>query len=133
MVELARRYSNQPDLLNDLVRLREELARERDGRGVPDASTVESSPRRDPKRVRIARRMSAADVAELVRLRREGATVAVLADHFSIGSTAVKKFLREHKVRRMVRTRKTNNKVRTRVHSCCLFLFAWTKHPCQNR
>lgn len=100
-MELARRYSNQPDLLDDLVRLREELARERDGRGVPDASTVEPSPRRDPKRVRIARRMSAEDIAGLVRLRREGATVAVLSDHFNIGSTAVKKFLREHKVRRI--------------------------------
>jgi len=100
-VELARRYSNQPDLLDDLVRLRDQLARERDGRGVPDALTVKSSPRRDPKRVRITRRMSADDVAELVRLRREGATVAVLAERFAIGGTAVKKLLREHKVRRI--------------------------------
>lgn len=101
LVELARRYSNQPDLLDDLVRLRAELAREQDGRGVPDVSLVEPSPRRDPKRVRIARRMSAADVAELVRLRREGATVVVLAERFAIGGTAVKKLLREHKVRRI--------------------------------
>lgn len=100
-MELARRYSNQPALLDDLVRLRDQLADEQGGRGVPDASPVESSPRRDPKRVRIARRMSAADVAELVKLRREGATVAVLAEHFAIGSTAVKKLLREHKVRRI--------------------------------
>ncbi len=101
MVELARRYSNQPDLLDDLVRLRDQLACEQDSRGVLDASLVESSPRRDPKRVRIARRMSAADVAELVRLRREGATVAVLAERFAIGGTTVKKLLREHKVRRI--------------------------------
>jgi hypothetical protein len=99
LVELARRYSNQPQLLDELARTWRRLARELEDATPGEAIELTSAgPSQRPRLV--ANRLSEADVADLIVAFRAGATHTELAVGFGIGTTAVKKLLRERKARR---------------------------------
>lgn len=106
-MELARRYSNRPDRLDDLNRVMVELDRERGVDATPDSSLVMSTGRRDFRRLRITVRLTAEDRQMLIACYRCGATVRALAERFGLGATSVKRILRDNKARRKDQRRST--------------------------
>lgn len=106
-MELARRYSNRPDRLDDLNRVMVELDRERGIDATPDSSLVTSSVRRDFRRLRITARLTAEDRQALVDSYRCGATIRALTERFRLGTTSVKRILRDNKARRKDQRRRT--------------------------
>lgn len=97
-VDLLTRYSNRADLLGPLVSLMAKINE------MPDAD-VETHPLgsadgREPHSRRLADRLTPRDVRGLVAAYREGATIKSLAASYDIGTTSVKRLLREHGARR---------------------------------
>lgn len=99
-MELARRYSNFPDRLDDLVRVGAQLDKERGGDPTPDGSPVLSTGRRDPRRVKLTTRLTDADMRQLIERYHAGITIRELADQYTLGTTTVKRLLRDRKARR---------------------------------
>ncbi len=97
-MELARHYSNQPQLLDDLrqaaKQLRSELAPERDATPLLASAGPSQRPRL------VSSRLSEDDITNLIAAYRAGASTAELATRFGIGATTVKKLLRERRCRR---------------------------------
>lgn len=97
-MELCSRYSNRDDLLEPLVSVLKKINED------PSASEPEdqlvSADGSTPKAWRVTDRLSSSDVAGLIDSYRAGHTVRDLAERFKLGTTTVKRLLREHKARR---------------------------------
>jgi hypothetical protein len=100
-VELARRYSNRPDCLDDLNQVMVQLDHERGSMPRPIArwSCLLLAVTLDGFGSRLGR-LSAEDRRALIDSYRGGATIHVLAERFSLGATSVKRILRDNKARR---------------------------------
>lgn len=96
-VELTRRYSNHPDLLNPLVRVLAKIRSDAEDGGQPDLGAVHG---KQPDIWRIADRLTDQDVATLLDAYRAGTPTRVLAARYGISPTSIKRLLREHGVRR---------------------------------
>jgi hypothetical protein len=97
-VELCSRYSNRDDLLEPLVSVLEQI-----NKCTPESAPEDQLVSADgltPKAWRVADRLSPSDVADLIDSYRAGITIRELSERFSLGTTTVKRLLREHKARR---------------------------------
>ncbi len=101
MVDLVRAYSKRQDLCDDLsravLRLRSQQAKSHQSTSHGRVS-VRSVARSQPQR--LADRFTDEDESKLIQGYRDGLTIRDLAAQFSIGTTSVKKLLREHGVSR---------------------------------
>lgn len=98
-MELTRRYSNHPELLNSLVSV---MAKIKSGAGEDDQAGLGSIQGRQARGAwRIADRLTKQDVAALLDAYRTGTPSRVLAARYGLGTTTVKRLLREHGVRRL--------------------------------
>jgi DNA invertase Pin-like site-specific DNA recombinase len=96
MVELCRRYSNCPDLLNPLVSVLEKIKN-----GTPGTESVLVPVYgKEPGVWRVADRLSPADVGTLIESYRAGSTARLLAERYSVSTATVKRLLRDHGVRK---------------------------------
>jgi hypothetical protein len=100
VVKLARRYSNQLERFTELARAWDRLQREEGETSVRNDSITLTSAGPSQRPRLVASRLTEADVAELIAAFRAGGTHGELATRFGIGTTAVKKLLRERKARR---------------------------------
>jgi DNA-directed RNA polymerase specialized sigma24 family protein len=96
MVELCRRYSNRPDLLNPLVSVLEKI-KEGTSDTEPDLVSVRSN---ESGVWRVVDRLSPSEVATLIESYRAGSTARSLAERYSVSTGTVKRLLREHGVRK---------------------------------
>lgn len=96
-MELCRRYSNRPELLNSLVSV---LGKIKDGTADDSQPASASVCGKQPGVWRIGDRLTDQDVAALLDAYRRGTTAFSLAAHYGLGLTTVKRLLREHGVRR---------------------------------
>lgn len=97
LVELARRYSNRPELLNPLVRVMSMIHTE------PSDTTHHDRPSVEGANVvpwRISDRFAAHDIDVLIAAYRSGQTAPALAKRYDIGLTSVKRLLRDRGVRK---------------------------------
>jgi DNA-directed RNA polymerase specialized sigma24 family protein len=84
----------------ELARAWQRLQREQTETYTP-AETITLTSAGSSQRARlVSSRLSEAHIANLIDAYRAGATISELAQRFSIGTTAVKKLLRERKARR---------------------------------
>jgi hypothetical protein len=97
-VELCSRYSNRDDLLDPLVSVLEQINASTPASEAEDQ--LVSADGATPKAWRVADRLSPSDVADLIASYQAGNTVRDLAERFDLGTTTVKRLLREHKARR---------------------------------
>jgi len=97
MVELCRRYSNRPDLLNPLVSVLEKIKK-----GVPHDDEPDPAPVRgnEPGVWRVADRLAPSDVDTLIKSYQAGSTARVLAERYNVSTATVKSLLRDHSVRK---------------------------------
>lgn len=104
-VGLLVRYSNRPDLCDDLHRAIERLrtATAREAAWTLDRVSVCSE--RKPSVWKVADRLSEADVAEIITRFERGTAKRILAEQFGIGMTALKKLLKHHGVRQAWKVR----------------------------
>jgi hypothetical protein len=99
VVELLRRYANRADLLHDLTRAVDRL---RGAEVVPVEEQPEelvSAGRRSRQDI-LAVRFSPDDLARMIEKYRAGATIQAVAVEFRIGSTTLKRLIRERGARR---------------------------------
>ncbi|MGH8542045.1 MAG: resolvase [Gammaproteobacteria bacterium] len=97
MVELCSRYSNHPELLNPLVSV---MAKIKSGTGDGAPSDLGVVQGMQAGVWRVFDRLTKQDVAALLDAYRTGTPSRVLAARYGIGTTTVKRLLREHEVRR---------------------------------
>jgi transcriptional regulator of aromatic amino acid metabolism len=99
-VELARRYSNRPELLNPLVRTLDKIHN-----GTPsddvDLAVVEGRQARVPT---VNDRLTPADIQILIDSYMAGATSKKLAEEYGFSGTTIKRILREHGIRKYPRS-----------------------------
>lgn len=97
-VELLHRYSNRDDLLKPLVSVLERVS---DGRpaGQEEAQLV-SADGPTPRAWQLSDRLSPADVQALVKSYLAGSTIGALAKQYGIGTSSVKRLLRQHGARK---------------------------------
>jgi DNA invertase Pin-like site-specific DNA recombinase len=107
MVELTGRYSNHPDLVDHLSRIMAKLEQERGAGATPDGSLVVRTARRDARRLLVMARLRAEDVRALINSYHSGATIRDLAERFGLGTSSVKRLLRDNKARRKDQQRDT--------------------------
>jgi hypothetical protein len=100
-VELLRRYSNRPELIKPL---RAVLKRVRAHDGGTDANSGRGEPSRtiaspsEPWRLRD--RLSEEQVEQLIAEYHAGATIMDVAARYGLGTTTVKRLLRQRRARR---------------------------------
>lgn len=97
-MELCSRYSNRDDLLEPLVRVLEQI--NQDLLVSEPKDQLVSADGATPKAWRVADRLSPTDLANLVASYRGGTTIRDLAEQFNLGTTTVKRLLREHGARK---------------------------------
>jgi hypothetical protein len=97
VVELCRRYSNHPDLLNPLVSVLTKIKSGAADNGPAGLAVVCG---RQPRVWRLAERLTEGDVATLLDAYRTGTPTRILAARYGVGTTSVKHLLRQHGVRR---------------------------------
>jgi hypothetical protein len=98
-VDVLARYSNTPGMLRDLRTLCTVLAETGDQADEPGLSGNTGQGRLITSR-QVTERLSPTDIKSLIDLYLAGTTARALAERFKIGTTSVKKLLREHGVRR---------------------------------
>ncbi|HET9412037.1 MAG TPA: hypothetical protein VFO38_04260 [Candidatus Saccharimonadales bacterium] len=96
-MELARRYSNRPELLNPLVKVMAMIAAEPSDPPEPDRLSVQG---REVAPWKITDRFPSNDLDALVAAYQSGATSAALAEQYGMGVTSVKRLLRKRGVRK---------------------------------
>lgn len=97
-MEVARRFANRADLLEVFERVRERCGT---GTGEP-ASTVRSDRPADynPRRRLLSERFNSHELQQIIDMYRRGARICDVAKRYEIGTTTLKKLLREHGARR---------------------------------
>jgi len=97
-VELLHRYSNRDDLLKPLVSVLERVS---DGpsAGEEEAKLV-SADGPTPRAWQLSDRLSPSDVKTLVSAYLAGSTIRALAKQYGIGTSSVKRLLRQHGARK---------------------------------
>jgi hypothetical protein len=96
VVELCRRYSNRPDLLNPLVSVLNKIKSDTPD-NEPDVAYVRGN---EPGVWRITDRLAPSDVDILIKSYQAGSTARLLAERYSVSTATVKRLLREHGVRK---------------------------------
>jgi DNA-directed RNA polymerase specialized sigma24 family protein len=94
-VELCRRYSNRPDLLNPLVRTWQKISNPQDHYN-ETTTTLQGRAAKGAWRVRD--RLSPADIQALLNAYRDGTTSQTLAERYGFSTNTIKRLLREHGV-----------------------------------
>ena len=84
----------------DLARTWRRLQHEQDQTFTPPEAITLSSAGPSHRNRLVSSRLSETDIANLIADYRRGSTIPELAQRFSIGTTAVKKLLRERRARR---------------------------------
>ena len=99
LVGVIRRYSNRPDLLEQLRKVDVILSdRGRDGEVRAGVEIV--TPRSVVRSRRLRDRFSSEGLQAMIDLYRSGATAKVVAEKFSVSLQSVKRLLHQHGVRR---------------------------------
>ena len=99
-VELLRRYSNRDDLLKPLVSVMERVHEETPA--TPhEAPPLASDYRPGPPRRQVSERLTAEDIKTLVSAYLAGSTIRELAERYGLGTTSVKRLLRQHGARKL--------------------------------
>jgi transcriptional regulator of aromatic amino acid metabolism len=96
LVELLRRSSNRPDLLNPLVNALKKIKNDTPDTE-PDLASVRGN---EPSVWRVTDRLSPSDVDTLIKSYQAGSTGRLLAERYNISTATVKRLLREHGVRK---------------------------------
>ncbi len=94
LVDLLRRYSNRPDLCYDLA----QAVRRVQEPGIKSSQSVPSRSR-DARHMRISERLTGAQIQALIARYRTGCTAKDLAVEYGIGTTSVKRILRDNHAR----------------------------------
>jgi hypothetical protein len=96
LVDLLTRYSNRPDLCDDLQRLAEELRVEvaRETAGAERVSVRSVQP--EPKVRRVADRLSDEDIRAIVARFEQGSPKHILADEYGISLSSMKNLLKKN-------------------------------------
>lgn len=95
MVELLRRYANRGDLLDDLSRA---TARLQGVQPVPVEEQPEelTSACRQARQDLVSMRFTPEGIARMIERYRAGVTIREVAAEFKIGTTTLKRIIREH-------------------------------------
>jgi hypothetical protein len=96
LVGVAGRYSNRPDLLQQLRKVAAVLS---DG-GRGNGTGAEVASERVVRSRRLRDRFSLDDLQVMIDLYRSGATAKAVAEKFGVGLRSVKRLLHQHGVRR---------------------------------
>ena len=99
VVELLSRYSNREDLLKPLVSVLDRINSVPEPHDEQDQLASADGPA--PATWRVSERLSPADVKTLVKSYLAGTTIRVLAERYGIGTSSVKRLLREHGARKL--------------------------------
>jgi Helix-turn-helix domain of resolvase len=99
MVELLRRYANRADLLDDLTRT---MARLQGVQTVPVEEQAEAlySACQHARQDLVSLRFSSDDISRMIERYRAGVTTREVANEFKIGTTTLKRLIRERGARR---------------------------------
>ena len=98
---MAGRYSNRPDLLQQLRKVAAVLS---DG-GRDNGTGAEVASERVVRSRRLRDRFSSNDLQAMIDLYGSGATAKAVAEKFGVGLRSVKRLLHQHGVRRERRSR----------------------------
>ena len=96
-MEICRRYSNRPDPLGSLINLLQKIKN-----GTPDdhEQDLVSVSGNTANVWRVSDRLSETDVRTLLDAYRTGTTTRTLAARYNVGTSTIKRLLKEHQVRR---------------------------------
>jgi hypothetical protein len=97
LVELCRRYSNRPDLLDPLVSVLKKIKNGVLRDDEPDLASVCGN---EAGVWRITDRLSPSDIGTLIESYLAGSTARLLAERYSVSMTTVKRLLRDNGVRK---------------------------------
>lgn len=100
MVEVARRYSNRHDILDELTATWLQLQREQDGTATPDPPGTYTSACRNQRTRPLTVRLSPAEIDQLVVDYLAGTTARELAARHQVSLTALKRLLQARGARR---------------------------------
>jgi transcriptional regulator of aromatic amino acid metabolism len=98
-VELARRYSNRPELLNPLVRTLDKIH----STTLSDKDDLVVVEGKQARVLTVNDRLTPSDIQTLIDSYRAGATSKKLAERYNFSQTTIKRVLREHGVRKYPR------------------------------
>jgi hypothetical protein len=114
-VDLCRRYANRTDLLGPLVSVLEKIKHA----GTPAIgcnNPITSTPGRVAKRNwRVRDRLSETQLDELVEAYQSGTTICELAERFGLGTTTVKRALKDREATRATSVTRGVRSIKTRA------------------
>ena len=99
-MELLRRYSNRPELVKPLRAVLKRLSAE-DGTDASSAGSEPASTSSPSSPWRLRERLTEAQIEQLIAEYHAGATIKAVAAHYGLGTTTIKRLLRQRRARRV--------------------------------